>query len=79
MNKSLWVCGQFIATAQKGTVWCFAGIFSSEQLAINACRTEAYFIAPATLDTELPHETFTWPGCYYPLLVKDKDKHSASS
>jgi hypothetical protein len=61
----LWICGQ--NTDIEGQGWEFQGVFSSEELAIKACRDWTYFIAPMTLDEEVPHETFEMPGCYYPI------------
>lgn len=64
----LWVCGQFIEEGVNDdeNAWTFQGVFSTEELAIAACKTSDYFITPAQLDEELPSETFAWPGCYYP-------------
>lgn len=48
--------------------WDFQGVFSTEALAIAACRDHTYFVGPALLDQELPHETEPeWPGARYPI------------
>lgn len=61
----VWVCGQSIGPHGTGA-WSFAGVFYSKEDAINACRDENYFIGPAVIGDELPHEPFNWKGAYYP-------------
>lgn len=65
---TLWIVGRAVGTER---AFEFQGVFSSEAIAVAACKDETYFIGPATLDEELPHETMTdnWPGSYYPKLV----------
>ncbi len=70
-SKTAWVCGQ---STGEGNTWEFAGVFSSEELAIAACRDEHYFIGPATVDQQLPHEPFDWPGAYYPIVAESTEK-----
>jgi len=58
----LWIVGQY-----REPNWDFQGVFSSEEKAVAACRTPLYFVAPADLDAEAPHELAKeWPGAYYP-------------
>lgn len=52
--------------------WEFQGIFSDENKAIGACKTNEYWIGPVTLDQEIPDETTDWPGQYYPTEGKRK-------
>lgn len=42
------------------------GVFSTEQLAIDACRDETYFIGPLTLDGTIDHNSTEWEGAYFP-------------
>ena len=49
-----------------GAAWEFQGVFVSKDLAVSACRTEQYFVAPVILNQQLPDDTREWPGCYYP-------------
>lgn len=65
MNK-LWICGQLKGEWKaEGSVWEFQGVFSSMVRAKAACVSETYFFFPATLDSELPEESFsTLDGCY---------------
>lgn len=65
MNIQMWVCGKYISEGK----WEFQGVFSSERLAISACRDDNYFIGPAIVNAALDDETITWPGSYYPLLT----------
>ena len=58
----VWICGQQHEEGQ----WEFQGVFTTEDLAIAACRNETYFIGPAKLDEQLPAETCMWAGGYYP-------------
>lgn len=46
----------------------FQGVFTSEEKAILACRTENHCVCPAALDDELKQEGGTWPGAWYPHL-----------
>ncbi len=41
-------------------LWEFQGIFSTEALAIAACRNQYYFYVPVLLDEELPEESMEW-------------------
>ena len=59
----LWIVGQLRTVG----AWDFQGVFDSEERAVAACRDEKYFVAPATLNAELPHESHEFPGGYYPL------------
>lgn len=70
----LWIVGQWKEeTTNERTIWEFQGVFDSEELAIAACRTDDYFIAPATLNKPLPHEFVNWVGSYYPRLQSKED------
>ncbi len=69
---TLWLVGQ--AKSETPGEWEFQGIFSTEEKAVGACRTAWYFVAPVELDKELPHETATMPGSYYPLITRSREK-----
>jgi hypothetical protein len=61
----VWVVGR----STGGDAFQFQGVFSTETLAVAACRDETYYIGPVTLDESLPHDTIPiWPGARYPLL-----------
>lgn len=62
----LWVVGHFWGKTPKGVIWSIEGVFDSEEKAVAACRTEASFIGPITLNEQLPEKVISWPGCYYP-------------
>lgn len=63
---TVYVVGRAIS-AEGPKAWEFQGVFSSLKLAEAACRDETYFVGPAEVDQELPHETTpVWPGAYYP-------------
>jgi hypothetical protein len=75
--KTVWVCGQYHGeyldehTADHdGIAWELQGVFTTEALAIAACRDNQYFIGPMTLNESLPHNKAEWIGCYYPLATK---------
>ncbi len=68
MSKTVWVCGKSVEGVQ---AWEFQGVFSSEDLAAFACRTESYFIGPAIIDLPLPDDPVEWVGAYYPLITMD--------
>ena len=48
--------------------WEFAGIFSSEQKAIDNCFDETYWLAMVQLDEEIPQEPTDFEYSYYPKL-----------
>lgn len=64
---TFYLVGQYVATHESGTVWDFSGLYSTRELALAACRDYSYFIAPALLDQQLPHERREWSGLEYPL------------
>jgi hypothetical protein len=68
----LWVCGKIRAVYhnKKGVVWDIQGVFDSETLAIDACKTGEHFIGPITLNKRLPEKGTQWPGCYFPKKGK---------
>jgi hypothetical protein len=73
----LWLCAQ--VRSKEPEDWDFQGIFSTEELAIAACRDATYIIGPVLLDQVLPHETIPWLGRYYPkadIFVTDTDARS---
>lgn len=47
-------------------MWEFQGLFDTEQKAIDACKSDRYFIAPAVVNEELTEVSESWPGCYFP-------------
>ena len=68
----LFIVGQVQGPGPCGTAWDFQGVFSTEEAAVAACRDETYFVGPAELDQELPHETTTaWPGGYFPKIEEN--------
>ena len=66
-EATVWACGQTRANTADGQVWEFQGVFSTEALAVAACRNKRYFVAPVEIDVPMDDETFVWPGCYFPL------------
>ena len=61
---TLWICGKW--PSSDGDVLEFQGVFSTEEAAVGACKTEKYFVAPAKLNEECPDAPTPWPGFYYP-------------
>lgn len=69
MSTEVWICGQRTEEwSETGTPWDFQGVFTDESKAVNACRDETYFIFPATMNAELPHEPVVSSRARYPLL-----------
>lgn len=58
----LWIVGLWHDTS-----WTIEGVYDSEDKAVLACKTDMYFIGPATLNEPLPAGVVFWPGSYYPL------------
>jgi hypothetical protein len=65
-----WIVGRI---QDAGASWDLQGIAVSEQLAIEMCRDETYFIGPVPVGCPLEHKTVTWEGCYYPVPVKGQE------
>lgn len=66
MSRSVFLVGKYLEQHEKGAVWEFQGVFTSEQKADEACVGPEYFYGPATLDKAIPDETVAWNGCVYP-------------
>jgi len=64
---NLWICGQYRGGEISNVIWDFQGIFSEKEMAIRACRDRNYFIAPVTLNENVPDKDEVWPGVEYPL------------
>lgn len=65
----VWICGKI---NEEGCciLWEFQGVFDEEDKAVDACRSERYFVGPATLNEPLPDETVEWIGCYFPKQTR---------
>lgn len=46
------------------------GLATSEQIAIEMCVDETYFIGPLPVNTSLPHSTIEWIGLYFPKQLE---------
>lgn len=46
--------------------WEFAGLYSTEELAIERCLNNTFFVAKVTLDEYIPNETVSFEYAYYP-------------
>lgn len=60
----LWIVGKLV---DDECYWEFAGVYDSEEKALEACKGIKYFIGPAVLNNNIPDETTEWEGAYYPL------------
>ena len=47
--------------------WHIQGVTTNEELALEMCVDENYFIGPLPVNTALPHKTIQWVGLYFPL------------
>lgn len=63
----LWLTGQFKAETDKGSVWEFQGIFSTQELAEKACINNNCFVARVELNVSGPEETRIFQDMYYPV------------
>jgi hypothetical protein len=73
--KKLYFVGQNISD-KKGIETCefeYGGIYSTEELAIENCKTEYCWIAEINLDESINLETYTM-NAYYPLLETKEHK-----
>lgn len=48
--------------------WHIQGITGSEELAVQMCSDETYFIGPVPLNVALAHQRIEWVGSYFPFL-----------
>lgn len=60
----LFLVGHNLLTGEND--WEFAGIFSTEQLAIDNCFDWTYFVAKVTLDGQVSQEPTPFEYKYYP-------------
>lgn len=69
----LWITGRCRLVTDDGLVaWDIMGVFSSEALAVAACRSPDDFIGPLLLNVALPEALTEWPGARYPLADGDR-------
>jgi hypothetical protein len=59
---TVWIIGKWNGSLP----WAFMGVVDNQAAAVAACRTNDYFIGPATLGELLPDPNHVWPGQYYP-------------
>ena len=64
--KTLWIVGKTNDGLVRNDSWEFAGVFDTEEKAIEACYTNRYFIGPIEINKKLDKETEEWEGAYYP-------------
>jgi hypothetical protein len=66
----LWIAGKLI---KSGKNWEILGVFSTEQLAVDACSTDDHFVGPIKLDEKLSEDNIDWAGHYYPISAVSKN------
>lgn len=63
----VWFVGEFISThSEKATSWDLVGIFDSKDKALDACRTDMHFLAPAVINEDWGDEHVPFPDMEYP-------------
>lgn len=60
----LWIVGKTLD--HETSSWEFQGCFDTEEKAIAACHGYNFFVAPSTLNEEMPIEGVAWAGAFYP-------------
>jgi len=70
MRLKFWIVGHYRMQTQSGSVWDFQGLFFTKRRAIKACKNKNYFIAPISLNQEIPTEPLPWPGLEFPFFHK---------
>lgn len=63
--RVMYVVGQTLPPYD-GTAWELVGVFSAEQLAVDACVDGNYFVMPVVLDRAAPSDTVVHLGTWYP-------------
>ena len=61
-GAQVWIVFQ----TRPGGVIEFQGVFGTETRAIEACRNDMHCACPAIVGEELPQETKSWQGAWYP-------------
>lgn len=61
---NLYLVGRYLFEGKNS--WEFAGIFSTEQIAIDNCFDATYFLARVKLDEQIPVEPSDFEYAYYP-------------
>lgn len=61
----LFLVGHNLLTGEND--WEFAGIFSTEQLAIDNCFDETYWLAKVKSDEPVPQESCEFDYVYFPI------------
>jgi hypothetical protein len=52
--------------------WEFMGVFDDEELAMEACKDERYFVGPVELNETIPETQTEWPMAYYPKAAPSR-------
>ena len=73
VNDIVWVVGQITEGGVSSDEWELSGIYTDESLAIDACRSDDYFIGPVSLNKPFPYERTIWYGSYYPKHEMSKE------
>ena len=75
---NLWIVGRTNSAKEiaehNGHTWDLIGVCASEELAVDACKDESYYIGPIKLNEILPKEQLEWIGAYFPLGRSKKTK-----
>lgn len=64
----VWIVGKIVD--DETMAWEFQGVFSVQEAAVAVCLDSRYFVGPATIDLELPHDSTEWTGAYYPRAFR---------
>jgi len=70
--KFVWVVGLWI----EGGQWELMGIYTDKEVAVNACKTDLYFVGPYPINMPDIETTHSWKDCYYPLREDDPSEHA---
>jgi len=65
---TLWIVGK----VWSHRFWEYQGIFDDEQMAVDACEDDNWFIGPVKMNEKVPVQCMDWPGAYFPLAEKVK-------
>lgn len=67
--QEVWIVGQRSDLTGETPQWTFAGVFTSKEKAVAACRDWTYFCGACNLDESAPHEVSTdWlRDAHYPV------------
>lgn len=65
-----WIVGRREPKPDGPSDWYIQGVADREDVAVEMCMDDTYFIGPLPINTALPHARIEWVGSYFPLRTQ---------